>query len=53
MRAAGMFLPLEVTMISLVRPVMVRKPSSSIEPTSPELNQPSESRSSSVASSLR
>jgi hypothetical protein len=46
-----MFLPDEVTMISLVRPAIVRKPSSSIVPRSPVLNQPSSLRTSLVSSS--
>src|SRR5699024_9759627 len=47
----AMFLPLEVTMISFFRPLIVRYPSSSREPRSPVPNQPSWN-SLAVASSL-
>ena len=40
--AGATFLPPAVTMISFLRPMMVKKPSSSIAPRSPVWNQPSE-----------
>ena len=50
--AGATFLPPAVTMISFLRPVIVRKPSSSNAPMSPVLNQ-SPSNASAVASGLR
>ena len=47
----AMFLPPEVTMMSFLRSVMVRKPSSR-KPTSPVWNQPSLSMASAVAAGL-
>src|SRR6478735_5626631 len=52
-RAAGAtFLPPAVTMISFLRPVMVRKPSESKLPMSPVRNQPPSLNASAVASGL-
>ena len=45
-------MPPAVTMISFLRPVMRRKPSSSSSPRSPVWNQPSASIASAVAASL-
>ena len=45
-----MFLPLEVMIRSFLRPVIVTKPSSSIEPRSPVRSHPSGVRAASVAS---
>ena len=50
--AGATFLPPAVTMISFLRPVIFRKPSSSSAPRSPVLNQPSVNASL-VACSLR
>ena len=50
--AGATFLPPAVTMISFLRPMMVRKPSSSMAPRSPVWNQPSE-KTALVSSSLR
>ena len=44
--AGATFLPPAVTMISFLRPTMVRKPSSSMAPRSPVWNQPSENAAS-------
>ncbi len=49
--AGATFLPLAVTMISFLRPVIVRKPSESRLPRSPDRNQPS-SKVSAVAAGL-
>ena len=49
--AGATFLPPAVTMISFLRPMMVRKPSSSMAPRSPVWNQPSE-KTALVSSSL-
>ncbi len=50
--AGATFFPAAVTRISFLRPVMVRKPWSSISPTSPLWNQPSLSLASAVAVGL-
>ena len=50
--AGATFLPPAVTMISFLRPVIVRKPSPSSSPRSPVWNQPSASIASAVASGL-
>ena len=49
--AGATFLPADVTMISFLRPVIVRYPSSSSPPRSPVRNQPSASNAAAVASS--
>ena len=48
--AGATFLPPAVTRISFLRPVMRRKPASSISPRSPVVNQPSRSTSAVAAS---
>ena len=50
--AGATFLPAAVTMRSFLRPVILRKPSSSISPMSPVWNQPSSSMTSAVAASF-
>jgi hypothetical protein len=52
MACGAMYLPVEVLMRSLTRPVMMMQPASSMAPASPVQNQPSR-KTSAVASGLR